>query len=443
MFLFAVFGYVATAMTNNPMIMLISYGIILIYNLAVLLPTLSVSARRLHDINRSGLWLLLYLVPLGPLVLVVMFCLKGVDGINRFDRTVPVNDGDELYTFEDEDNVEISEDEKEDKLNEIKDLSEKDPFTVGSPQNLIIGYIEEITKKGLKEYIIGQTYKYFPSPHYTVYRIEKYNKGFIYEIHDGGKKLTHLKRIKSEFDAGENELILKTAGNYVKVAKSGHKIDCMILQESDLEYDNDNAKLIDTFDMTKMDEAVPLGAGIFLSGLMFLSFGVISLFFSVLFKYGLLSLKEDPIEIKTKLEVMPHVEFEGLPQPTEFSYVEKLFLVGNKWEFTMKEIDRPDPVVEGEMTGTNDFIMDKVENIEDYPEMPIYDEVENYDKTDMPAVSPDASDGGVNSMDIPFDESGEPVNIFEIDNDKIINEDSIKKEIVQDVDAQVIINSPK
>jgi hypothetical protein len=46
-------------------------------------------------------------------------------------------------------------------------------------------------------------------------------------------------------------------------------------------------------------------------------------------------------------------------------------------------------------------------------------------------------------MDIPFDESGEPVNIFEIDNDKIINEDSIKKEIVQDVDAQVIINSPK
>ena len=43
-----------------------------IYTLAVILPSLAVSFRRLHDTNRSGWWLLLLLVPLiGPIVIIV------------------------------------------------------------------------------------------------------------------------------------------------------------------------------------------------------------------------------------------------------------------------------------------------------------------------------------------------------------------------------------
>lgn len=38
-----------------------------LYSLAVLLPSLAVSARRMHDIGKSGWWLLIVLVPLiGP-----------------------------------------------------------------------------------------------------------------------------------------------------------------------------------------------------------------------------------------------------------------------------------------------------------------------------------------------------------------------------------------
>ncbi|AHM03122.1 Inner membrane protein YhaH [Roseibacterium elongatum DSM 19469] len=56
-----------------------------IYALAVLLPSLAVGARRLHDTDRSGWWLLLGLIPvLGALVLIWFFIQKGTAGTNQF-----------------------------------------------------------------------------------------------------------------------------------------------------------------------------------------------------------------------------------------------------------------------------------------------------------------------------------------------------------------------
>jgi uncharacterized membrane protein YhaH (DUF805 family) len=43
-----------------------------------------VSVRRLHDIDRSGWWLLLGGIPIGNLVLLVFHCLRGTPGPNRF-----------------------------------------------------------------------------------------------------------------------------------------------------------------------------------------------------------------------------------------------------------------------------------------------------------------------------------------------------------------------
>ena len=43
-----------------------------LYNLAVLIPAIAVSVRRLHDTNRSGWWVFIALVPLiGAIVLIV------------------------------------------------------------------------------------------------------------------------------------------------------------------------------------------------------------------------------------------------------------------------------------------------------------------------------------------------------------------------------------
>ena len=56
-----------------------------LFSLAVFLPTLAVGARRLHDLDKSGWWLLLVLIPiLGALVLLFFFVQKGTEGDNRF-----------------------------------------------------------------------------------------------------------------------------------------------------------------------------------------------------------------------------------------------------------------------------------------------------------------------------------------------------------------------
>ncbi len=56
-----------------------------IWSLATLLPAIAVGARRLHDIDRSGWWLLIGLIPvIGAIVLIVFFATKGTLGPNRF-----------------------------------------------------------------------------------------------------------------------------------------------------------------------------------------------------------------------------------------------------------------------------------------------------------------------------------------------------------------------
>jgi uncharacterized membrane protein YhaH (DUF805 family) len=54
-------------------------------SLGLLLPNLAVTVRRLHDIDRSGWWLLILLLPVaGAIVLFVFMCLRGTAGPNRF-----------------------------------------------------------------------------------------------------------------------------------------------------------------------------------------------------------------------------------------------------------------------------------------------------------------------------------------------------------------------
>mgnify|MGYP000877829159 FL=1 len=64
----------------------VSTGIIAsVYSLAVFLPTLAVGVRRLHDIGKSGWWLLICLVPLaGPIWLLVLMVTDGVVGENQY-----------------------------------------------------------------------------------------------------------------------------------------------------------------------------------------------------------------------------------------------------------------------------------------------------------------------------------------------------------------------
>jgi uncharacterized membrane protein YhaH (DUF805 family) len=56
-----------------------------LWTLATFLPSLSVSVRRLHDVGKSGWWVLFGLIPVvGWIVLLVWYCQRGAEEANRF-----------------------------------------------------------------------------------------------------------------------------------------------------------------------------------------------------------------------------------------------------------------------------------------------------------------------------------------------------------------------
>ncbi|HEX5262965.1 MAG TPA: DUF805 domain-containing protein [Phenylobacterium sp.] len=65
----------------------VSFGLMLylVVALALIVPSLAVAVRRLHDTNRSGWWVLIGLLPvLGALVLLVFMVLPGTVGANSY-----------------------------------------------------------------------------------------------------------------------------------------------------------------------------------------------------------------------------------------------------------------------------------------------------------------------------------------------------------------------
>jgi uncharacterized membrane protein YhaH (DUF805 family) len=57
----------------------------LILSLGLLLPSLGVTVRRLHDTDRSGWWILFGFIPVvGTITLLVFVCLDGEQGENKY-----------------------------------------------------------------------------------------------------------------------------------------------------------------------------------------------------------------------------------------------------------------------------------------------------------------------------------------------------------------------
>jgi len=64
----------------------VGYGLFyFLYALSVLIPSLAVGVRRLHDVGKSGWFLLIALIPIiGSIWLLVLFCTDGDAGENKF-----------------------------------------------------------------------------------------------------------------------------------------------------------------------------------------------------------------------------------------------------------------------------------------------------------------------------------------------------------------------
>ncbi len=68
--------------------------VLLVIALILLIPSISVSVRRLHDIGKSGWWFLLGFIPIGPIVLLAWFCKDSQPGVNKWGENPKGVNGD-------------------------------------------------------------------------------------------------------------------------------------------------------------------------------------------------------------------------------------------------------------------------------------------------------------------------------------------------------------
>jgi len=85
-FWFYILGAIVVAILASVLDSIVGMGIFTpLLSLASIIPAIAIYARRLHDINKSGWWQLIVLIPLvGVIVLIVWFATKGDQDKNRF-----------------------------------------------------------------------------------------------------------------------------------------------------------------------------------------------------------------------------------------------------------------------------------------------------------------------------------------------------------------------
>lgn len=85
----AVFSTLATIFAKLTILSYIFFGLSYLASLALLVPTLAVSWRRMHDIGKGGGWFFINFVPLvGTIIWIVMCCKEGERMPNRFGNPV-------------------------------------------------------------------------------------------------------------------------------------------------------------------------------------------------------------------------------------------------------------------------------------------------------------------------------------------------------------------
>ena len=60
------------------------WALSLLYSLVLLIPSLAIGARRLHDTGKSGWFLLLGLIPLVGIIVLIVFWVQPADGPNEW-----------------------------------------------------------------------------------------------------------------------------------------------------------------------------------------------------------------------------------------------------------------------------------------------------------------------------------------------------------------------
>jgi len=78
-------SFVLSILSQIPILGIIFTIVSVLFGLAILIPSLAIGARRLHDTNRTAMLLLLCLIPVvGAIILIVFWAQEGDAGENKY-----------------------------------------------------------------------------------------------------------------------------------------------------------------------------------------------------------------------------------------------------------------------------------------------------------------------------------------------------------------------
>ena len=92
--LFGILGGIVTLIID---VMILDYSIEseytpinLIFSLILIIPSIAVACRRLHDVNKSGWWQLIWLTLIGGILLLIWYFKEGEKRKNRFGTPIKI-----------------------------------------------------------------------------------------------------------------------------------------------------------------------------------------------------------------------------------------------------------------------------------------------------------------------------------------------------------------
>ena len=93
---FCLFGFLAGIITTIMDIMILGYSVEsygplnLIFSVAIFIPSIAVTARRLHDVNKSGWWQLIELTIIGILLILIWNATEGEKKKNIYGPPIKI-----------------------------------------------------------------------------------------------------------------------------------------------------------------------------------------------------------------------------------------------------------------------------------------------------------------------------------------------------------------
>lgn len=146
------------------------------------------------------------------------------------------------------------------------------------PVMVLMGYLPEVTSKDAMDYALGMAEKYLTQVGMAFFYVTKHDRGFIWEVHEGGPGKAYGPEISAKFGnnrlAGANgsplKVVLDTATRKVEVSQGVEGLTAVLLPQGSTE--PADTSIIPRQSMTP---AIPRRKGLLITGALVLASGVL------------------------------------------------------------------------------------------------------------------------------------------------------------------------